>query len=128
MHPASCNETHHHVTDLVIHGMVKNTKAWIYWEWNITFLRNKNDLWNNLRNKLRNDLCLRWPILRSYCFVARQTLAHKTQWQFFQMAKGKLNYVRAANFSLLVSYRGQSTSFGVEIKAMMIQKGNVRSF
>ena len=52
-------DTHHDVKDLVNHGMVKNTKTWITWEWNITFLQNK---------KIRN-LCLRWHILRSYSFV-----------------------------------------------------------
>ena len=40
-----CNDTytntHHDVTDLVNHGMVWNTKTWISWEWNKTFLQNK---------------------------------------------------------------------------------------
>ena len=27
MHPVSCNNTHHGVTDLVNHGMVKNTRT-----------------------------------------------------------------------------------------------------
>ena len=26
MHPVSCNNTHHDVTDVINHGMVKNTK------------------------------------------------------------------------------------------------------
>ena len=41
MHPVSCTNTHHDVTDLVKHPMVKNTKTWISREWNITFLSNK---------------------------------------------------------------------------------------
>ena len=60
MHPVSCTNTHHDVTDLVNHGMAKNTKTWISWERNITFLRNKKIL----------NLCLRWHILRSYRFAA----------------------------------------------------------
>ena len=60
----SCTNTHHYVTDLVNHGMVKNTKAWISWERNITFLWNKKIL----------NLCLRWHILRSYCFVVKVPL------------------------------------------------------
>ena len=33
--------THHDVKDQVNHGIVKDTKTWISWERNITFLRNK---------------------------------------------------------------------------------------
>ena len=44
MHPVSCSDTHHDVTDLVNHGMVKNRKTWISWEQNITFLRNKKKI------------------------------------------------------------------------------------
>ena len=29
MHPVSCTSTHHDVTDLVNHGMCKNTKTWM---------------------------------------------------------------------------------------------------
>ena len=29
MHPASCTNAHYDITNLVNHGMVKNTKAWI---------------------------------------------------------------------------------------------------
>ena len=29
MHPVSCSNTHHDVTDLVNHGMIKNTKTGI---------------------------------------------------------------------------------------------------
>ena len=39
MHPISCtNNTHRDITDLVNHGMVKNTKIYISSEQNITFL------------------------------------------------------------------------------------------
>ena len=44
MHPVSCTNTHRDVTDLVNHGMVKNTKDWISWERNIISLRNKKIL------------------------------------------------------------------------------------
>ena len=57
--PASCDNTHHDVTDLVNHEMIKNTKTWISCE------RNKAFLWNK---KILN-LCLRCHILRSYRFV-----------------------------------------------------------
>ena len=63
MHPISCTNTHCDVTDLVNHGMVKNTKTWISWERNITVLQNKKIL----------NLCLRWHILRSYHFVVEVT-------------------------------------------------------
>ena len=56
MHPASSTNTHHDVTDLGNHGMVKNTKTWISWERNETFLRNKKNL----------SLCLRWHILEAF--------------------------------------------------------------
>ena len=51
--------THPDVTDLINHGMVKNTRTYISWEPNITFQRNKKIL----------NLCLRWYILRSYRFA-----------------------------------------------------------
>ena len=63
MHPASCTNIHHDVTDLVNHEIVKNTKTWISSERNITFLQNKKIL----------NLCIRWHILRSYCFVTEET-------------------------------------------------------
>ena len=63
MHPVLCTNTHHDVTDLVNHGMVKNTKIWISWERNITFLRSKKNY----------NLCLRWHILRSYDFAVEVT-------------------------------------------------------
>ena len=63
MQPVSCTDTHHEVTDLVNHRIVENTKTWISWEWNITFLQNKKIL----------NLCLKWHILRDYHFVAEVT-------------------------------------------------------
>ena len=66
IHHVLCTNTHHEVTDLVKQQMVKNTKTWIPWEWNIIFLSNKKIL----------DLCLRWHILRNYCFVAGVTFRH----------------------------------------------------
>ena len=47
MHPVSRTNTHHDVTDLVNHGMVRNTKN--RKKGNIAFLRNKKTL----------NLCLR---------------------------------------------------------------------
>ena len=41
MNPVPYTNTHNDMTDLVNHGLVKNTKTWTSWEWNITFLRNK---------------------------------------------------------------------------------------
>ena len=67
MYLVSCTNTHRDVTDLVNHGMVKNTKTWISWEQNIIFLQNKKIL----------DLCLRWNILRSHRFVAEVTFKSK---------------------------------------------------
>ena len=63
MHPISCANAHHDVTDLVNQGMVKNTKTWISCKRNITFLRSKKIL----------NLCLKWHIFRSYRFVVEVT-------------------------------------------------------
>ena len=68
MYPASYTNTHHDVTNLVNHKMVKNTKIWISWERNTTFLWNKKII----------NLCLRWHILRIYCFVAEVTFNCRT--------------------------------------------------
>ena len=65
-----CTNTHHDVTDLVNHGIVKNTTNWISWELNITFLQNKKIL----------NLCLLWHILRSYRFVAEVTFKVSLYW------------------------------------------------
>ena len=40
-HLVSCTNTHHDVTGLVNHGMVKNTKTGISGGQNITFLQNR---------------------------------------------------------------------------------------
>ena len=61
MHLVSCTNTHRDVTDLVNHGMVKNTKPWISWE----------------RNKKILNLCFRWHILRSYRFLVEVTFKVK---------------------------------------------------
>ena len=63
MHPVSCTNSHHGVTYLVNHGMVKNTKTRMSRERNITFPRNKKII----------NLCPRRCILRSYRFVAKVT-------------------------------------------------------
>ena len=63
MHLVSCSNIHRGVTDLLNHKMAKNTKTWISWQQNITFL------W---RKKILN-LFFRWHILKSYCFVAEVT-------------------------------------------------------
>ena len=44
MHHGSCTNTHNDVTDLVNHKMVKNAKAWISREQDITFLQVKKSL------------------------------------------------------------------------------------
>ena len=43
MHPVWCTNTHHDVTSLVNHGMVKYTKTSISREWKIHFLWNKKN-------------------------------------------------------------------------------------
>ena len=72
--------THHDVTDLVNYRMVKNTKPWMSWERNITFLRNK---------KINNP-CLKWHILRSHRFVAEVAFKSNFKQQFWK-ADGKKN-------------------------------------
>ena len=62
MHPVSCTNTHHDVTYFVNHGMVKNTKTWIFREQNRIFLWNKKILY----------LCLRWHILKKKNFFCSQ--------------------------------------------------------
>ena len=70
MHPVLCTNTHHDVTDLVNHGMVKNTETWISWKPNIIFLRNKKIV----------NLYFRWHILRSYRFLAEVTFNFHLFW------------------------------------------------
>ena len=69
VHLLSCANTHHDITDLVNHEMVKNAKNWISWEQNIAFLQNKKIL----------NMCFRWHVLRSYHFVAEVTFKCHTQ-------------------------------------------------
>ena len=73
MQLVSCTNTHRDLTDLVNHGMVKNTRTWKSWERNIILLQNKKIL----------NLYFRWHILRSYRFVAEVTfkLIIKTLWK-----------------------------------------------
>ena len=71
MYLVSCTNTHLDVTIMVNHGMVKNKKTGISWERNIIFLQNKEIL----------NLCLRWQILRSYCFVAEVTIKSYMRYQ-----------------------------------------------
>ena len=63
MHLISCTNTHCDITDLVNHGMYKNTKTWVSWERDIIFLQNKKIL----------TLYFRWHNVRSYRFVAEVT-------------------------------------------------------
>ena len=61
MHSVSCTNTHD-IIDLVYLELVQNTRAWISWEWNMTFLWDKKIL----------KLCLNWHIL-IYPFLAEVT-------------------------------------------------------
>ena len=72
MYLVSYTNTHRDVTDPVNHGIFKNAKTWISWQRNMIFLRNKKIL----------NLCLRWHILRSYCFVVEVN--------FYSLIKKKL--------------------------------------
>ena len=67
MHPISCTNTHHDVTDLVSYGIVENTKTLISQERKTIFLRNNEIL----------NLCLKCHILRSYRFVVWETFKHE---------------------------------------------------
>ena len=71
MHLISCTNTHRDVTDLVNHGMVKNTKTWI------SFLKILN-------------LYFRRHIFRSYCFVAEVTFK---DWVFTKWKHSFLAYL-----------------------------------
>ena len=82
-------ETHHDVTDLVNHGTVWNTKIWISWERNITFLWNKKNI----------NLCLKRHILRSYLIVAEVTFNEVNMKADLDILK-----FRQIDMSLLVSF------------------------
>ena len=90
MHLVSCTNTHRDVTDLVNHGMVKNTKTWISWERNIIFLQNK---------KILNQ-CFRWHILRSYCFVVVVTFKYRAHPSILAIKKN-CNSSTCFNFSFV---------------------------
>ena len=66
MQPVSCTNTHHDVTDLVIHGMVKIQK--------LEYIENGTELFLKI-NKILN-LWYRSDILRSYQFVAEVNFKH----------------------------------------------------
>ena len=66
-----CTNTHHDVTELVNYGMVKNTRTWISWKQNGTFLWNKKIL----------NLCFIWHILRSYGLLTEVAFNKKIPWQ-----------------------------------------------
>ena len=83
--------------------MVKNTKAWISWEWNITFLWNKKIL----------NLCFRWHILKSYCFVAEVTfkllifffkISLLNKKNFFSLPLSNLTQIGTENLLLLNNF------------------------
>ena len=78
------------------YGVVKNTKILKSWEHNITFLQNKKIL----------NLCLRWCILRSYCFVAEVT--------FKKNAKMKDSYPLNIN-DLTINFENSVKLLGIEI-------------
>ena len=72
MHSVSYTDTHHDVTDLLNHGMVKNRKTWISQERNITLLWNKKIL----------NLHLRWHILSKLLFCSGGDLWF--HWKIYQ--------------------------------------------
>ena len=65
IHPVSCTNTYHDVTDFVNHGMIENRKPWICRERGITFLWNKQSL----------NLCLRWSIFEKSLVFSAAPLA-----------------------------------------------------
>ena len=98
-----CTLSHALVTDLVNHGMVKNTKTWISWEWNIS-----------LRNKKILNLCFRWHILRSYRFVAELT--------FKQSSKCVLQQGVLRNFSKFIGKHLCWSVFLMKLQAWGLQR------
>ena len=82
IHPVSCTYTHHNVTDLVNHGMVKNTKK-------LEYLESGRFLWNK---KILN-LCFRWHILRSYRFAAKITFKALFNTVIFIFQESKMQLV-----------------------------------
>ena len=113
MHPDSCTNTHHNVTDLLNRGMDKNTKTWISWERNITFRWEGNItfIWN--KNIL--NLCLRWHILRSYRFVEDVTFKLDVSIPF-----ANFNYVEKNIFCLQFVSDGPNENFPVYALSMCV--------
>ena len=100
MHPVSWADTHHDVTDLLNHRMVKMQK--------VKHRENGTEFFN----KKVFNLCLRWHILRSYWFVAEVTFEYNqgasdlyrpvvlsSSWQLF-----KLLLASASKFLILSEY------------------------
>ena len=101
----SCTNTHHDITDLLNYGMVKNTKTWISWEWHKTFLWNKKIL----------NLCLRWHIFRSYCFVAEVTFNNiSVQHSTVQKHLG-LYLDEKLNFNIHIAGKTGKANKGIEV-------------
>ena len=94
--PVSCTNTHHEVTDLVNHGMVKNTETWISRERNITLLQNEKNL----------NLCFRWQFLRSYRFVAELTFNYYNS-SFHRTNRSQ----KIMRFSYIAVFRTQSNLY-----------------
>ena len=105
MHPVWFTNTHHVAADLVNHGMVKNTKAWISLEQNIAFLQCEKILY----------LCLRWHILRSYCFVVELAFYVKytviKYFRHYDVTVGQLNCrISRKNWQAFLSFSCRSSS------------------
>ena len=82
IHLAPCTNTHQNITGFVNHGVFKTTKTWIFWEQNITFLQNKKVL----------NLCLRWHILRNYCFLVEVIFNNSVNYSINNSSLSSFNY------------------------------------
>ena len=123
MHPVSCTNTHDDVTDLVNHGMVKNTKTWISWE------RNKN--WNGLEHLF--SLCKKsdmitgkaglnqeqwmkphrecsgrileddhfWTIFKNRTYFERSTLCINTEYKYYHFVSQPGSKTTSRNIAIL---------------------------
>ena len=56
-----------YIWNIMGHGLVKNTKTWISWEWNITFIWNK-----------KINLHVRWHISVSFSFVLKVSFNNRS--------------------------------------------------
>ena len=114
MQPVSCTNTHYDVTDLLNHGIVKNTKTWISLERNITVLQNKKIL----------NLCLRWHVLISYHFLAEVTFNKLAGLRLATLSKKRIwhrwifpvNFVKFLRTSFLQNTSGRLLLHGVSSK------------